>query len=135
MRYFSKNEFIEDIRKEYDNLGDLVAGLDARRMTEAGICGGGKWSVKDMLAHLHEWHRMALAWYATGLTGERAAIPTMKDAAALNQRIYEKHHDRSLAWVRRAFRESHEEMMQLIDSLSEEQLLKPGVYAWTRKNA
>ena len=36
MRYFSKNEFIEDIRKEYDNLGDLVAGLDARRMTEAG---------------------------------------------------------------------------------------------------
>jgi len=33
------------------------------------------------------------------------------------------------------FRASHDEMMRLVASLSGRQLLTPGCYSWTRKNA
>jgi len=52
------------------------------------VCGGGRWSVKDVLAHVSEWHAMALEWYRIGLTGERAPIPAVRDIPPINQRIY-----------------------------------------------
>ena len=103
-------------------------------MTQTGVCGHGKWSIKDMLFHLHEWHRMALSWYEIGLTGTRAPIPAAKDCPGLNKAIYEKYKDCSLREAARAFDESHRKMMALAASLSEKQLLTPGYFEWTRKN-
>jgi hypothetical protein len=135
MRYFSKKEFVEDIQAEYQKLEGMLKDIDEKEMTQPGVCGHGAWSIKDMLAHLHEWHSMALQWYQVGLTGRRDGIPAVKDIPALNRRIYEKHQHRPLEEVRNAFRDSHSEMMKLILSLSEKQLLTRSYYEWTRKNA
>ena len=132
MRFHSKKAFVEDIQREYQGLKELLADLDEKQMTQSGACG--KWSVKDILAHLHEWHSMALSWYEVGLTGQRAAIPAPKDIPALNKRIYEKHKSRPLKQVLAAFEESHRKMTNLVDSLSEKELLTPGYLPWTRKN-
>jgi hypothetical protein len=132
MRFQSKETFIKDIRIEYQRLEDLLIGLDERQMTQSRVCG--HWSIKDMLAHLHEWHCMALRWYEVGLTGRRDSIPAAKDIPSLNKRIFEKHKDRSLKQAMDAFKNSHERIMKLIASLSEEQLLTPGYFGWTRDN-
>lgn len=133
MRFPSKKAFVKDIQFEYARLQELLSDLDDERMTQPGVCGHGRWSVKDMLAHLHEWHTMALLWYEVGLTGKRDAIPAAKDCPSLNERIYEKHKDRPLRQVVSAFRDSHRRMMALIDSLSEKQLLAPGYFSWTNE--
>jgi hypothetical protein len=101
-------------------------------MTQPAVCA--RWTIKDILAHLHEWHCMALRWYEVGLTGRRDAIPAAKDIPPLNKRIYAKHKDRPLPEVLAAFQESHRKMLALIESLSEKQLLTPGYFAWTRTN-
>jgi len=132
MRFQSKEAFIKDIQVEYQRLEDLLVNLDEQQMTKSRVCR--HWSIKDMLAHLHEWHCLALRWYEVGLSGRRDAIPAAKDIPVLNKRIFEKHRDRPLKQVLRAFRDSHERMMQLIESLSDEQLLTPGYFGWTRWN-
>ena len=80
MRFQSKKAFIDDAQAKYQTLKALLADLTEAQLTRPGVCGKGKWSVKDMLAHLHEWHRMALSWYKIGLTGTRAAIPAARTA-------------------------------------------------------
>jgi hypothetical protein len=132
VRFPSKRAFVEDIQFEYRRLKDLLADLDEEQMVHAGVCG--RWSVKDILAHLHEWHCMALRWYEFGLTGQRDAIPAAKDIPPLNKRIYEKHKDRPLKEVVAAFEGSHGKIMGLIDSLSGKQLLTPGYFKWARDN-
>jgi len=134
MRFQSKKAFITDAKTEYQTLKGLLADLDEEQMTQPGVSGQGKWSIKDMLAHLHEWHRMALNWYEIGLTGKRAAIPAPKDCPILNRAIYEKYKDCSWREMADAFEKSHKKMMALAGSLTEKQLLTPGYFAWTRKN-
>ena len=68
MRFQSKKAFIDDAQTEYQTLKSLLADLTEAQLTQRGVCGKGKWSVKDMLAHLHEWHCMALSWYEIGLS-------------------------------------------------------------------
>jgi len=132
MRFASKKAFVEDIQAEYQRLENLLADVDEGQMTQSAVCS--RWSIKDMLAHLHEWHCMALRWFEVGLTGQRDAIPAAKDILSLNQRIYEKHKDRPLREVMDAFRDSHNRMIKLIASLSERQLLTPGYFVWARDN-
>jgi hypothetical protein len=134
VRFPSKKAFIADIEFEYRRLEDLFAELNESQLTQAGICGAGHWSIKDMLARLHEWHCMAMRWYEVGLRGIRDDIPAAKDIPSLNRRIFQKHKGRPLKQVIGEFRHFHEQLMKLINSLSEKELLSPGHFAWCRKN-
>ncbi len=105
-------------------------------MVESGVVG--EWSVKDVLAHLYEWERMALGWYRAGLRGDDPEVPApgykWNQTPQLNRAIFEKHRDRPLDEVIAAFRASRQEILGVIESLSEEDLFSPGRFAWTRKN-
>ncbi len=69
-------------------LDATLAPIPARLMTRAGVTRGG-WSVKDILAHIVEWQQMNLDWYATGLRGEKPAMPapgfTLREIPRLNE--------------------------------------------------
>ena len=103
-------------------------------MTQPGVTRGG-WSVKDILAHLAEWLQMNLDWYAAGLRGEKVHMPapgyTLRDLPRLNQTIYRKHHRRSLQAVTRDFCRNHDQVVTLINSLSDTDLTTLGRYSWT----
>lgn len=32
-------------------------------------------NIRDVLAHLHQWHRVMLAWYRVGMEGEQPDMP------------------------------------------------------------
>jgi hypothetical protein len=65
-----ETELLSEVARERRALDDLLAGLSPHQMTTEGVTRGG-WSVKDILAHLVEWQRMNLDWYAAGLRGEK----------------------------------------------------------------
>lgn len=48
--------------------------------------------------------------------------------------IYEKHRDRPLAEVLEQSRASHQEILGVVQELSDEELFTAGRYAWTKKN-
>ncbi len=135
MRYTSKKDFIKDIEKELNTLNGLIQDLDDKDYLSPNVCG--KWSLKDILAHLHEWHKLALGWYKTGLRNEIPEMPVRgykwNQIRELNNEFYLRNKDKSLASVKAKFRKTHNEIMTLIKTLSEEQLLKPGYFSWTTK--
>ena len=72
-----RTELLIAIQHERAALDDVLARLSARQMTTRGVTRGG-WSVKDILAHLVEWQRMNLDWYAAGARGEKPAMPAQE---------------------------------------------------------
>jgi hypothetical protein len=135
MRYVSKREFIRDIESERNALFALLEDLDDKDFLIPGVCG--RWSLKDILAHLHEWHQLALGWYETGLRQEFPEMPARgykwNQIRELNREFYLKNKDKSLASIKTKFRKSHNEIMGIIEKLSEQELLMPGYFSWTTK--
>jgi hypothetical protein len=129
-----KDELLREIERERRALDDVLAGLSPRQMTKDGVTRGG-WSVKDVLAHLVEWQRMNLDWYAAGLRGEKPAIPapgyTLRDLPAFNAMIYRKHHRRSLRAVVADYRSYHDQVVGLIRRLPDADLVTLGRFSWT----
>jgi len=132
----TKKQLLEAIEIEQKALEQLLAGLSPAQMTQPGALG--EWSVKDVLAHLLEWHHMVLNWHAAGLQGKVPATPSedfnWAQLPQLNQQIYEKHCNRPLADIQKEFKLSHEKTLSTIQGLSEEELFTRGYYAWTKNN-
>src|SRR5512134_3563854 len=128
-RRLRKQDLLAEIRVERAALDQTLALLTPRQMTRAGVTRGG-WSVKDVLAHLVEWQRMNLDWYAAGLRGEKPAMPapgfTLRELPRLNEMIYRKHHRRSLRAVLQDYRSYHERVVDLINALPDADLITLG---------
>ena len=132
----SKDDLLTAIEKERGALETLLETLPDEQMTDPGVVGD--WSVKDVLAHLVEWEQMVLGWHRAGLRGETPEIPApgfkWNQTPQLNQHIYEKHRNRPLDKVLEQFGTSHQEILGVIQALSNEELFTAGQFAWTKKN-
>lgn len=136
MKFASKRELLERIEAEHAALLELAATIPTRRYAEPGVWGD-DWSIKDLFAHLTEWEQMLLRWYRAGERGEVPAMPAEEfkwnETPRLNRAIQEKHAKRSWKSVRAAFDASYAEVLALARSLDEDDLLRPGRFAWTKK--
>jgi hypothetical protein len=132
-RATTKVELETSGRDEYDRLLALVDSIPVERRTAPGV--NGEQSVKDVLAHLHAWHLMFLTWYAEGMSGRpvpiRAAGHTWRDLPALNERIYQEHRDLSLDEVTGRLADSHQRVMKIVESHTDEELFTKKRYPWT----
>jgi hypothetical protein len=133
-RRLRKKDLLSEIQRERSALDETIALLSTRQMTMAGVTRGG-WSVKDILAHLVEWQQMNLDWYAAGLRGEKPAMPapgfTLRELPRLNEMIHRKHHRRSLPAVLRDYRSYHERIVELIEAVSDADLVTLRRFSWT----
>ena len=135
MRYASKRELLESIENEHRTLIELLATIPEQRYREGGVWGDG-WTIDDLLAHLTEWEQMFLTWHRDGCAGRSPVMPApgykWGETPALNRAIQARHHSKSTAEIRRAFEQSYTEILALTTSLSEEALLAPGHFPWTK---
>ena len=92
-------------------------------------------NVKDVLAHLHEWHNMMMLWYDQGMKGVKPDMPkkgyTWKETSALNHEIWNQFKDNSYADILRKLKISHQKVTKVIDSHSNEELFTKKNYKWT----
>ena len=131
----SKQELIESIKAERDLLAKKFESLSPEQIAWPGSMDN--WSVKDILAHLADWEQRFIGWHQAGLRGEMPEIPapgmTWRDLPKLNQLIYEKYQHEPLAEVLQLYRNSHLEMLGLIESMTEAEIFEAGNYSWTGK--
>jgi hypothetical protein len=132
----NKNEIIEAAQTERAALEKLLATLTPEQMTQSAAADD--WSAKDVLAHLIEWEQMVMKWYETGAKGKVPAVPSEEynwgQLPQLNQAIYLRHRDRSLADIEKDFKSSYKKIMKTIEAIPEKELFTRGQYAWTRNN-
>ena len=128
-----KQEIYQLIDSERSKLLKALKNLTDDQMELPGACE--LWSVKDILSHLVDWEQRCLRWYRAGLKGEVPKTPddhyNWRQLPALNQEIYQKNKDLSLAEVRKNFQETFTETMAAIDGMTEEELFTPHYYEWT----
>jgi hypothetical protein len=138
-RFTSKQQLIDEILAERDRLDKALLGLGPQEMAAPGVSGKGRWSVKDMLAHLTAWEQMVRGWYEAGKRGEEVRTPapdlSWRQLPLLNERIFEQHRKRSLKAVTKDFAASYAKTLALARSLSEKDLLTPGRWPWLGKLA
>jgi hypothetical protein len=135
-RPITKIQILSASQKELQALEQVLAALSPIQMTQPGM--PGEWSIKDILAHLYEWHQMVLGWVAASQSGETPCLPAQgfkwSQLPALNQQIFEKHRLLSLPEVLEMFHASYQQVTALIERLSEEELFTPGRFPWMNNN-
>lgn len=132
----SKTDLLAAIEKERGALEAELEKLSTDQIVDSGTVGD--WSVKDVLAHLIAWEQMCLTWYKAGLKDEIPDLPAVgfkwNETPALNQHIYEKYRDVPLDEIMQQFHASHEEILGVIQGLSNDDLFTASRYRWTKKN-
>jgi hypothetical protein len=129
----SKTIILARLRAERRRLEQNLAGLSPEVMVQPGVVKA--WSVKDVLAHLAEWEALCLGWVDATRRGDIAAVPaegeTWRNLDPLNQRIYLKHRDRPLEEVLADFHAIHARFVEMVEGMSDDELLAPGYFRWT----
>ena len=91
--------------------------------------------IRDVVAHLAEWHRMMRSWYDQGMAGQKPAIPakgyTWQTLPALNQVIWEQAQSLSLLQALDALATTHADIASLVQAHSNEELFTKRLYPWT----
>lgn len=135
----NKDQLLAQMAAGYEELDGLLAALDEEHMTRPGVYDG--MSIKDIVAHLASWARLAIEWIGASLCGDRP-VPFAPGFEAddenfdvvvdrLNVHLYEQNRERPLKEVLTDFRAAHVHMAQLVQAMAERDLADPQRFDWS----
>lgn len=91
-------------------------------------------NLRDILIHLYEWHQLLLNFVQSNQNGDsQSFLPepyNWKTYAGLNMEFWKKHQSTSLEDAKVMVQQSHDEILKLADTFSNEELFTKGVYKW-----
>ena len=123
----TKDELLQNIRRDRAQLEALVAGVSDAEFATPGPNGG--WAVKDHLSHVAAWERMIVAHLRDGSDREVAGMDQASYAAAtldeLNDQLYRLHRDRPAEQVRDEFAAAHSAIGAFIGEMPGDRLAGP----------
>jgi hypothetical protein len=92
-------------------------------------------NLRDVLAHLYEWHQLLLNWVNANRAGERKSfLPepyNWKTYPEMNIEFWEKHQTTSLSDAKKMLQESYSKVMNWIDAFSNDELFAKKHFTWT----
>jgi hypothetical protein len=104
----------------------LQAGIDAFDETAAvePILADG-WSIKDVMAHVAEWELYVVRRIEARRRGEVPEVWATSEEGtdATNARLFAQNRDRRLAEVERFYHDAHKQVLAVVESMSEADLL------------
>ena len=129
----NRTELLEQMEAGFTALLAEVDRLPAGTLLTPGACGD--WSVKDILAHLDEWHEMFLGWEREGAAGNKPDMPApgfgWKDTPALNEQIWKKTRDDEYHAVVTRLRDSYRRVRDIAAGYTNDALFTKRRYRWT----
>ena len=91
-------------------------------------------NLRDVLIHLHEWHNLLLSWVDSNQQG----IPkpfllepyNWKTYGEMNVLFWENHQTTTYSKAKELLEETHEQVLKLIDTFTNEELFSKGTFTW-----
>jgi hypothetical protein len=126
-----KATLLDEIRTQFAALEEILAPLDMARMTIEGVIPD--WSIKDLLAHIASWHHRLLVWLYAAIRNEEPTISgpnSVEEMDALNAQFYQENKSRSLTEALTDLRTTHQQILDIIQEMPEEDLFNPGRFVW-----
>jgi len=128
----SKTQLLAELRNENASWQALLDEIGEANMTQPEVAGG--WSIKDIVAHLTEWRRRTVRRFQAALNHETDFTPPwpedVQEDDEINAWIYESHRDRPLADILSNSREVFQQLIDVIDAFSDDDLQDPERFAW-----
>jgi len=144
-RATTKTDLIKAASDQYEKMWKLIDSMTAeeerapftfaltKNMKEA------HWTrdknLRDVLVHLYEWHGLLLNWVDAGQSGDtKPFLPepyNWKTYGDMNMGFWEKHQATPYETAKKMLRDSHKQVMEMIEGLINEELFEKGVLAWT----
>lgn len=91
--------------------------------------------LRDVVIHLHEWHNLVHAWVSTNQAGTEADFfpepYTWRNYAGLNVEFVKQHQATSYQQARDLLAASHSQVVELIDTFTNEELFTKRHFSWT----
>ena len=144
-RATTKTDLIIAANEQFDKLWKLIDSMsdgqqNATFSNEMAVAGKEEhWirdkNLRDVLVHLYEWHQLLLNW--TNVNRHDEAKPFLpepynwKTYPTMNVVFWEKHQNTSLTIAEEILKESHKNVMALIDTFSNDELFAKKYFTWT----
>lgn len=140
----TKNDLIEAANLNYEKLLKLMDSMtEIELSTEFDFSSDTKkkeahWgrdkNLRDILIHLHEWHNLMLAWVDNNKAGVRKPFLmegyNWKTYGAMNILFWKRNQSVTLDMALEQFKESHMKIMEVIQTMSNEELFQKNAYDW-----
>ncbi len=131
----TKSELLYLGQQNFDKLIEYIEDLDIDEQIKEFPPGTMNRNIGHVLMHLHHWHLMMLEWYETGMAGAKPEMPakgySWKTTPELNKWIWEKYKQTSLEKAKESFKSSFQQVREIIESHSDEELFEKKRYKWT----
>lgn len=131
----TKTELLELSKTNYTRLLSFVESFSQKEQAIEFPHGTMNRNMRDVLAHLYEWHLMMLKWYEVGMTGEKPVMPapgySWKQSSELNHKIWEKYQSYSLKRVKNLLEGTHHKIRAIIEKHTNDDLFSKKKYQWT----
>lgn len=92
-------------------------------------------NIRDMLIHLYEWHQLLLNWVNNNKNGEaKPFLPepyNWKSYGDMNIEFWKKHQDTSYNKSKEMLKETHNKVIKLIETFSNDELFSKNYFNWT----
>jgi hypothetical protein len=123
----TKDELLSAINSEFQSLKGLLDRLSDTQMTSIRDSQG--WTVKDHIAHLTDWERSALFFFQGRprhlAIGVDESLYLREIENELNEVMRVQHQDTPLVEVVANFKDVHEELLRLLETLEDEDFQRP----------
>ena len=144
-RATTKTDLVIAANEQFDKLWKLIDSMSDEQQTAIfsdEMAKAGKeahWSrdknLRDVLVHLYEWHQLLSNWIKSNCKGEaKPFLPepyNWKTYPAMNVEFWKKHQNTSLINAKKMLRESHKEVLALIETFSNDELFAKKYVTWT----
>jgi len=131
----NKKELLSTSQEQYQKLFELVDSLSKEQLKKEFPKGTLNRNLRDIIAHLHHWHKLFLGWHKVGMKGEKPEMPakgyTWKTLPELNKEVWKKYNKISLNQSIKLLNKSYADVQAVIKSHSNKELFEKKKYAWT----
>lgn len=140
----TKKDLLEKAKQDYENLFTMISELTETELTtpfdftQDEKKKEAHWkrdqNLRDILIHVYEWHQLLLKWVEKNQNEEKTSfIPlpyNWKSYGEMNVEFWKKHQNTSLEVALALVKTSHEDVLQLAESFTNDELFSKGMFPW-----
>lgn len=141
----TKKELVESAKNNFDAMWQVIGSMsEVALTTEFDFSNDlnkkeAHWKrdkdLKDVLIHLYEWHQLLISWINANTAGSSVAfLPkpyNWKTYGDMNVMFWKRHRNTQLENAIKNVKASHEEVLALVKTFSNEELFTKKFFDWT----